>query len=723
VLDWAHSVYSGIFAIRHLVQQGAVSLFLVFLAYVWALWSLKASMASMYQPYTDPDGLTKDLTTSVIVPVYDEPEETFRAVLTAVRRNNPTEVIVAVDGGSASIATVAAEYGAHVLRIAKTGKRGAIAAGFAVAANTDIVVVLDSDTVWSDGMLPELLKPFADPRVGGVTPTQRIMSPDLNPVRRLADWIEDLRYSLTVRAQSIFGQVGCLPGRTIAYRRSAFEDAVQALTGQKVLGVPMKIGDDRVLTGELLRAGWRTVYQSTALVLTEAPDTWVRFWRQQLRWARSSQRETVLSLGWILRKPVAALVFFSDIVTTLMLFALVNLIITHVVQHDGDRYMPDIPVLLAVSLTLIGLLASVGLRQIGHFRRKPSDIPRLPMFVAQMMFVMVPTKIAAMATMFHNGWGTRASEDIYPEMFDTTPVPAVRVRQIALNAISLSLTICLLMAIAFAVNATAATQPRQLGIIGTSAQFASAKSLHPSIRGDYVPFGGDFAESLVLDQHLNATAYITWTAVPGITLAQIAAGDEDAYLRREADAVRTYGGMVYIRLAQEFNGNWFSWSGDPKAFVAAWREVWTVFHDAGATNVRWVWGPDLLTNDNAKQYAAATTPYWPGSKYVNAVGPTMVEFAAESNCEVACRMSRIDWIHKTYGKPVWLAETKVDLAEAKPWLTSLDAALVRRPWITAVAWSETPSRGEALGQAGTGEMDWQLPGYPRLESLLAKAQR
>jgi hypothetical protein len=277
--------------------------------------------------------------------------------------------------------------------------------------------------------------------------------------------------------------------------------------------------------------------------------------------------------------------------------------------------------------------------------------------------------------------------------------------------------------VVFSIDASAATPTRQLGIIGTAAQFSATKQLHPSIRGGYVTFGDDLAEALEIDHSLGATAYITWTDEQGGTLAQICAGDEDAYLRREADAVRAYGRVVYIRFAQEFNGNWFAWSGDPVAFVAAWRDIWTVFQDAGATNVRWVWGPDLLTNDDATQYAAATAPYWPGSKYVNVLGPTMVEFAYQSNCEVACRMARIGWLHATYDKPVWLAETKVDLAEAKPWLRSLDTTLAIRPWITAVAWSETPSREEALGQVGTGNMDWELPGYPPLERLLVKPLR
>jgi hypothetical protein len=57
--------------------------------------------------------------------------------------------------------------------------------------------------------------------------------------------MEDIRYHHTVPAQSVFGQVGCLAGRTIAYRRTAFEPAVERLVQQTVqitfVMVPIRI--------------------------------------------------------------------------------------------------------------------------------------------------------------------------------------------------------------------------------------------------------------------------------------------------------------------------------------------------------------------------------------------------------------------------------------------------------------------------------------------------
>ena len=54
------------------------------------------------------------------------------------------------------------------------------------------------------------------------------------------------------------------------------------------------------------------------------------------------------------------------------------------------------------------MLASIGVRQAAHVRRFPRDLARLPLFVLQITFVMVPIRIAAFATMFHQDWGSRS---------------------------------------------------------------------------------------------------------------------------------------------------------------------------------------------------------------------------------------------------------------------------------------------------------------------------
>jgi hyaluronan synthase len=399
-------------------RGAAPTVFMGFFAYVWLLWILKMACARRYRPWL---GATPELTTTVIVPVYNEPEDVFRRSLSSVRANGPTEIIVVVDGGNRDVAGVAGDYTDSVLLVPKAGKRAAIAAGLAVSdPTTDVVLVLDSDTVWEPNAVNELLKPFADPRVGGVTPRQAIFDVGSNPVRRFADWLEDLRYHLTVPAQSVFGQVGCLAGRTIAYRRQAFEPAVEQLVQQGIFGIALHVGDDRVLTNELLKNGWRSVYQSTALVTTDAPSDWRTFWRQQLRWGRSSQRETLLSLRWLWRKPVAFASFATDIATPFALYAVAAVAVAHALAGGGSP--TGLSLGLEIPLGYAGMIASIGLRQIPHFRRVPRDAVLLPFFVLVLTFFMVPIRLAAFATMLHQGWGSRPTVLPHSGVMGAAPV-------------------------------------------------------------------------------------------------------------------------------------------------------------------------------------------------------------------------------------------------------------------------------------------------------------
>ena len=53
-------------------------------------------------------------------------------------------------------------------------------------------------------------------------------------------------------------------------------------------------------------------------------------------------------------------------------------------------------------------------------------------------------------------------------------------------------------------------------------------------------------------------------------------------------------------------------------FVAAWRHIHDLFDAAGATNVIWVWNPNIINPVPGVQLE----PLWPGGSYVDWVGMT-----------------------------------------------------------------------------------------------------
>ncbi len=108
---------------------------------------------------------------------------------------------------------------------------------------------------------------------------------------------------------------------------------------------------------------------------------------------------------------------------------------------------------------------------------------------------------------------------------------------------------------------------------------------------------------------------------PNFQLSDVIAGTYDSYIRSFATSAKNWGHPFMLRFDWEMNGNWFPWSegvNGNKAgeYVAAWRHVHDIFAAVGATNVSWVWCPNV---DPEKQFQSLSSLY-PGNEYVNWTG-------------------------------------------------------------------------------------------------------
>jgi hypothetical protein len=103
------------------------------------------------------------------------------------------------------------------------------------------------------------------------------------------------------------------------------------------------------------------------------------------------------------------------------------------------------------------------------------------------------------------------------------------------------------------------------------------------------------------------------------SIATIAGGGDDAYIRRFATQVQTLNLPVAISFGHEMNGFWYPWgtrSTTPREFVLAWRRVHDIFDDVGATNVIWVWSPNVVN----PLPDVPLRPLYPGDSYVDWIG-------------------------------------------------------------------------------------------------------
>lgn len=150
--------------------------------------------------------------------------------------------------------------------------------------------------------------------------------------------------------------------------------------------------------------------------------------------------------------------------------------------------------------------------------------------------------------------------------------------------------------------------------------FASATGVQPKIvlyySGWFEPFSSSFAKAAA--EH-GAVPLVQMNPT-GISLASIASGKYDAYLRSYARAVRSYREPVILGFGHEMNGTWYSWDykhTSPAVFVAAWRHIVTVFRANEARNVTWLWTINTRLPSPSIPPPAA---WWPGSSYVTWVG-------------------------------------------------------------------------------------------------------
>lgn len=213
---------------------------------------------------------------------------------------------------------------------------------------------------------------------------------------------------------------------------------------------------------------------------------------------------------------------------------------------------------------------------------------------------------------------------------------------------------------------------------------------------------------------------------PGYRNLDIARGSQDRYMLAFARSLARFRGTVYVRFAHEMNGYWYPWSRDPRAYVLAWRRMVRIFDVAGARNVRFVWSVNPNLYESTRAWRRSVKPYWPGRRYVDAVGSTMIDFGGVKSYPVARFEPRLRWLRSTYRKPIVLTETNTAYADRVAWLGDLRALLRRSPWIRVVAWSQLPSRGK-VHQRGTGIVDWDVqtdaPAAAALQGVIADGLR
>lgn len=368
----------------------------------WGFWVVRKVLAATARPVRN-DFRT---TTTVVVPSFHEdPDVLIRCLRTWVRQG-PSRIIIVLDVADTEAQQRIEALGipnVDVVMFVHRGKRSALGVGIRMV-DTELIVFVDSDTAWDDGMLAAVQMPFIDPAVGAVSTRQNVYLPRSSVWRRVADWIIDLRYTDYAPAMGRFGGIICASGRTAAYRRDVIQPRVEDLEHEIFFGKECVAGDDGRMTWLVLSQGFRVTHQDSARALSMFPGTFRAFVKQRVRWSRNSYRcyVTAIRHGWVWKVPLISQITMMQILLTpfTMFVALAYIVLSVRAEQP----------LLGLVLAIVWLFVGRGIRGMSHLWRRPENVVLLPLVTVVIIFVALPIKVYALFTMNKQGWLTRSAD-------------------------------------------------------------------------------------------------------------------------------------------------------------------------------------------------------------------------------------------------------------------------------------------------------------------------
>lgn len=222
---------------------------------------------------------------TVVIAGHNEAESIPRCVASLNEQSRqPDEIIVFSDGSVDGTENVVKNLltGKQIDQALWTELRGGKSAGFntcCVMATGDIIVNIDCDCSLDRDAIANILRPFSDPRVGGVSGNIQVR----NRFAGLVATMQAIEYLISIslgkQAAQMIDQVTCASGGYSAFRKSAYD----SVGGSDAGG-----GEDLDLTLRLRANGWKIRFQADSICYTDVPDRLQSLINQRFRWERDA---------------------------------------------------------------------------------------------------------------------------------------------------------------------------------------------------------------------------------------------------------------------------------------------------------------------------------------------------------------------------------------------------------------------------------------------------
>ena len=217
----------------------------------------------MRRPYVTADNTPS---ISIVVAAYNEAgiiREKLDNILSLDYPRDLLEIIIASDGSTDQTNAIVSSYAKHgikLLALPRIGKNSALTKGCQVAT-AEILVFSDANSMFSTDALRALMRPFADPSVGGVAGNQVYQFKEERASRSVGERIYWAYDRLLKQSQDRAGSITSATGSIYAIRRSLF-----------TFLPPGMVDDFTISTGVILQ-GYRLAFAVDAVAKEQVAES------------------------------------------------------------------------------------------------------------------------------------------------------------------------------------------------------------------------------------------------------------------------------------------------------------------------------------------------------------------------------------------------------------------------------------------------------------------
>lgn len=252
-----------------------------------------------------PTFTSKDVT--VVIPTIHNAFEELRPSLESILACQPAELILVTTHdkrkGLEALASSLSLTSVRVLASPIANKRIQVCEALP-KVRTPITIMADDDVTWPSTLMPWILAPFEDPKIGGVGTCQRVRRERSGAWSvRIWNWlgaayIERRNFEISA-THNMDGGTSCMSGRTGAYRSEILSshDFLDGFKNEKWRKWILNADDDNFVTRWLVNHQWKTwiQYEPECEIETTLENSH-KFLYQCSRWARSNWRSNWTSL-------------------------------------------------------------------------------------------------------------------------------------------------------------------------------------------------------------------------------------------------------------------------------------------------------------------------------------------------------------------------------------------------------------------------------------------